>query len=310
MKVIKKDSFLDQMPSPVLGTSQTSPIEFRLKTCSLTPQQPLSINTVPERTNPTIHSETQPNTSAIVPAVIPKGAPSPSLNKETEVKGIKSWSEDDRPREKMQIKGVSSLSNSELLAILIRNGSKDRSAVEVSKDILQLANNNLFELGKMDYVDFLEVMGVGKVKAITISAALELGRRRHLQSREEKSQILSSNEAYREIGAALMDIGHEEFWVIYLDSQSRVIKKKMIGKGGVTKVFVETSFIFREAILCKARSIILVHNHPSGRLKPSKQDVDLTQKVKQGCEVFNLILSDHIIVGDSGYFSFLDDNML
>ena len=223
---------------------------------------------------------------------------------------IKSWAEDDRPREKLLLKGRSALSNVELIAILIGSGSRNESAVDLSKRILQSVNNNLTELGKLTIQDLMKFKGIGEAKAISITAALELGRRRKKETPQKKQKITSSNDIYEIFHPHLADLPHEEFWVLLLSRSNTVKSKHCISKGGITGTVADIRIIFKLAIENLAASIIACHNHPSGNLHPSKADLDLTKKLKQTGETMEIHVLDHVIVTDNGYYSFADEGKL
>ena len=223
---------------------------------------------------------------------------------------IKSWAEEDRPREKLSTKGKGALSDAELIAILIGSGNKEDTAVELSKKILASINNDLNQLGKLTINDLMQFNGIGEAKAISIIAALELGRRRKEAVSEKKPIINSSKKAYDSMSAILSDLPHEEFWVIYLNRKNELIKKVFISKGGVAGTVADTKIIFKHALELLASSIILFHNHPSGNLKPSQADVQLTKKLKETGNIMDVLVVDHIIVGEKNYFSFADEGLL
>ncbi len=223
---------------------------------------------------------------------------------------IKSWSEEDRPREKMMTKGVASLTDSELLAILIGSGTREISAVELSKQILQEANNNIAELGKRNVKELMKHRGIGEAKAITIVSAMELARRRMLTSSNDVVVISSSADAYNIIGPQLMDLPHEEFWILLLNKGMRLIKRVNIASGGVGGVVVDKSIIFKHAIEHLASSIILVHNHPSGRINPSSEDNRVTQELCKGGKILGIHIADHIIVGGNKFYSYMDEGKI
>jgi DNA repair protein RadC len=223
---------------------------------------------------------------------------------------IKSWSEADRPREKLLLKGVASLSDAELIAILIGSGSREVSAVDLSRIILKDTGNDLSILGKRTVAELMKYKGIGEAKAITIISCMELGRRRRLHDPASIKSINSSKDAYNLIGPQLMDLSHEEFWILLLNKGMRLIKKVHIGIGGVGGVVVDKAIIFKHAIEHLASSIILVHNHPSGRLVPSKEDDQITSELVQGARLLGLRISDHIIIGGDNYFSYLDEGKL
>jgi len=223
---------------------------------------------------------------------------------------IKSWAEEDRPREKLILKGRNSLSDAELIAILIGSGNKKETAVELSKRILSTINNDLNYLGKLSLNDLIKFSGIGEAKAISIIAALELGRRRKESDSENKSIISSSGDAYNQILGVLSDLSHEEFWVIYLNRKNEVIKKENISKGGISGTVADAKIIFKHAIELLASGIILCHNHPSGSLKPSKADLNLTEKLKEIGTLMETPVLDHLIVGEKKYFSFADEGLI
>jgi len=224
--------------------------------------------------------------------------------------GIKSWALEDRPREKMLLKGKEYLSDAELIAILLGSGNREDTAVELSKKILQKCQNNLYELGKMDLSELQSFNGIGEAKAVTITAALELGRRRKLAEPIENPKIDSSLNAFKLLQPALMDLQHEEFWILLLNKQLKVLKKIKISSGGVSATVVDAKIIFNHALKNLASAIILCHNHPSGSLRPSNQDKRLTQKIKSAGELMGITIADHLIITDNGYFSFADEGIL
>lgn len=223
---------------------------------------------------------------------------------------INKWAEEDRPREKLMLKGKRALSDAELIAILIGSGNADESAVELSKKILQGVGNNLNELGKRTITDLMKYKGIGEAKAISIVAALELGSRRQVTAAVVKDMITGSRDAYEILRHFLADLPHEEFWVLYLNRSNKVILKEQISLGGLTGTVADTRIIFKKAIELLASSLILAHNHPSGNTKPSKEDIDLTLKLKQGGYLLDIQVLDHLIVTDSGFYSFADEGML
>ena len=223
---------------------------------------------------------------------------------------IKYWAEEDRPREKLLIKGKSALSNAELLAILIGSGSKTTSAVELSKQILRESNDNLNELAKLTVSDLLKFGGVGEAKAITIVSALELGRRRKPTDQQPLPMIKSSTDAYELMIPELIDQRHEEFWLILLKRNNAVLKKVQLSKGGVSGTVVDTKMVFKHALDELASSVILVHNHPSGSSAPSQADIKLTKKLKSAGEIMDVPILDHIIFCNHSYYSFADETAL
>lgn len=223
---------------------------------------------------------------------------------------ISDWSIEDRPREKLVIKGRESLSESELLAILIGSGSNKESAVQLCRRILNDVGNNLNSLARLDIADLIKYKGIGEAKAISIIAALEIGRRRQLSEPAKRAQISSSLEAYKVIGPQLRDLPYEEFWLLLLSSSNKLIKRILISQGGVTATVVDSKIIWKHAVESLASSMILVHNHPSGNLKPSRQDIDLTNKIAEASKFMDIRVNDHIIIGEDSYFSFADEGLL
>lgn len=223
---------------------------------------------------------------------------------------IKQWKEDDRPREKMLLKGRSSLSDAELLAVLIGSGNRDESAVALSKRILLRFDNNLNALAKLSAADLMQFKGIGHAKAISIIAALELGRRRRIERAMEQQKVNSSKAVYEIMQPLIGDLGHEEFWILFLNNANKIQDKTQISLGGITATLVDVRLIFKKAIAYGATGIILCHNHPSGNLSPSKADIQLTEKIKSGGEVLDIKVLDHIIISDAGYYSFADENRL
>ncbi len=223
---------------------------------------------------------------------------------------IKSWSPEDRPREKLLLKGTSALSDAELIAILIGSGTAKLSAVDVAKKVLSHVENNLDSLAKLSIKELMKAKGIGEAKAITIVAALELGRRRKDQSPDEKPKIEGSKTAFDLIKGDLMDLPHEEFWVILLNRANRIIRKKRVSEGGVSGTVADPKIIFKLAVDELASGIIVVHNHPSGNLKPSESDINLTKKIKEAGKVLEIALLDHLIIAHDRYFSFADEGLI
>ena len=223
---------------------------------------------------------------------------------------IKSWAVNDRPREKFIQKGKETLTDTELLAILIRSGTKDRSALIVARDILSLANDNLAVLAKLQLKDFTSVKGIGSTKAVTLMAAIELGRRRRLSEAEVRVDISSSKDAYYLMKPLLEDLQVEQFWVLYLNNANKVLDKLRISQGGMTATIVDVRVILKKALELNSTGIILCHNHPSGTLRASEADCELTEKVKVSAKLMDIQLLDHIIVTDQSYFSFADEGMI
>ena len=223
--------------------------------------------------------------------------------------GIKSWAEEDRPREKLLDKGRHVLTEAELIAILIGSGSKDETAVELSKRILSSVGNNLNELGKLTVQDLNKFKGIGDAKAISIIAALELGRRRKPET-VKREKIITSKDAYEIMKPSMMDLPHEEFWLLMLNRANLVTKKELISRGGVSGTVVDTKIIFKTAIVNYASSIIICHNHPSGNLKPSEADIKITKNIKDAGKIMEIPLLDHLIITDNGFYSFTDEGLL
>lgn len=223
---------------------------------------------------------------------------------------IKNWSAEDRPREKLMQHGPRVLSDAELIAILIGSGTREISAVELSRKVMSLSSNNLDELGRLSVSDLMKIKGIGEAKAITITAALELGRRRASSEPEIKSKISSSIDAAGIFISLLTDIQHEEFWVAYLNRSNKLIERIRISQGGISGTITDVRLIMRKALEVYATSIILCHNHPSGNLTPSEQDKQITQKIKESAKLFDISLLDHIVVGLGNYFSFADEGLL
>lgn len=223
---------------------------------------------------------------------------------------IKSWSPEDRPREKLLTKGTSALSDAELIAILLGSGMAKLSAVDLAKKVLAHVENNLDSLAKLSVKELMKAKGIGEAKAITIVAALELGRRRKEQSPDEKPKIESSKTAVALIKGDLMDLPHEEFWVMLLNRANRMTRKKRISEGGVSGTVADPKIIFKLAVDELASGIIVAHNHPSGNLKPSESDINLTRKIKEAGKVLEIALLDHLIIAHDRYFSFADEGLL
>lgn len=223
---------------------------------------------------------------------------------------IKHWSEDDKPREKLMLKGKVALSDAELLAILIGSGSRNESAVDLCKRILAASENNLNQLGKQNIQQLLQFKGIGEAKAISIIAALELGKRRRLEEAKQLSQIKSSKDVFEHMQPLIGDLPNEEFWVLLLNNSNKIIQKIQLSKGGLTATLVDVRLLFKQALEYFATAIILVHNHPSGQLKPSEADKNITKKISDSGNVLDIKLLDHIIITEHDYFSFTDDGIL
>ena len=220
---------------------------------------------------------------------------------------ITNWSEDDKPREKLMLKGKSALSDAELIAILIGSGSRNESAVDLSKRILASVENNLNALGKLSIQQLMNFKGIGEAKAISIISAMELGRRRRAEDALELKKITSSKMIFELMQPIIGELPHEEFWVLYLNNSNKVLSKSQQGKGGITGTTVDVRLVFKTAFELGATALILCHNHPSGNLKPSEVDTKLTQKLKLAGQNLDILVLDHIIVTENGYYSFVDD---
>ncbi len=223
---------------------------------------------------------------------------------------ITEWALDDRPREKMLIKGVNALSDAELIAILIGSGSRDESAVDLAKRILKTNQNNLNQLAKLTLTDLQKFKGIGEAKAISIAAALELGKRRRLEQALEIPQVSDSRTVYELLHPLMSDLQHEEFWVLYLNQSNKVIDRWLASKGGITSTLVDVRLVLKKALEVGAVSIILSHNHPSGKREPSAQDHELTERMKEAARTLDLKVLDHIIIADQKYFSFADEGII
>ena len=222
---------------------------------------------------------------------------------------IAHWSEDDQPREKLRDKGPQSLSNAELLAILIGSGTPGTSAVELMQDVLKDCKNNLNTLGKMSIRDLCTYKGIGEAKAITILAACELGKRRQAETPEERPDLGTATRIYNHMHAVMQDLDVEEFWVLLMNQHYRLIKKVRISRGGITETPVDIRIIIKEAVLAHCTILAVCHNHPSGNLSPSHADNDLTRRIKRACELMDIHFLDHVIVTDGQYFSFKEQGL-
>ncbi len=224
--------------------------------------------------------------------------------------GISGWAEEDQPRYKLASKGAATLTNSELLSILIGSGSVEESAVELCRRILHHVEDDLDRLAQLSLQEIIKFKGIGKAKAVTIAAALELGKRRQWQPKKVRDKVISSKAAYQVLAPIFADKRHEEFWVIYLDRANQVITVQHLSLGGVAIAAVDPKLIFKKALEVLASGLVLGHNHPSGQLKPSQQDLALTKKICAGGDLLDIKVLDHIIVGDKDYFSFADEQLL
>lgn len=223
---------------------------------------------------------------------------------------INQWAEDDRPREKFLLKGKAALSDSELLAILIGSGSRNESAVQLSQRILASANNNLNQLGKLSIQQLMDFKGIGEAKAISIAAALELGRRRRSEDAVELDKITSSKAVFNIMQPLIGELLHEEFWVLFLNNSNKVIHKAQLSKGGMTGTVVDTRIIFKTALEYNAISLILTHNHPSGKLLASESDKEITRKLQLAGKQMEIMVLDHVIITESSFYSFADEGIL
>ena len=223
---------------------------------------------------------------------------------------IKQWAKDDRPREKLLSKGPEVLSNSELLAILIHNGTRNKTAVDLAKEVLKLGKDDLNQLGKLSLKEIMKVKGIGEAKAITIAASLELGRRRQSNPLSQKTVVSSSADIASYLQSMFKDLRHEVFAVTFLNRSNKIIHFEIVSEGGITGTVADPRIILRKALEEDAVSIILCHNHPSGSLKPSRADEELTRKIKEAAGYFDIRVIDHLIVSDAGYYSFADEGIL
>jgi DNA repair protein RadC len=223
---------------------------------------------------------------------------------------IKNWSDDDKPREKLIQKGKRFLSDTELIAILIGSGSRNESAVELSKRILASVNNNLNELGRLSVKQLMAFKGIGEAKAVTIVAALEIGRRRRGEEAQKIVKIQSSKSVFELLQPLLGELQHEEFWIVYLNNSNKVLHRGQLSKGGITGTLVDVRLVMKQALELGAVALILAHNHPSGTLKPSAADKKITYKLKTAAEVLDIKILDHLIITQKEYFSFADEGVL
>lgn len=222
---------------------------------------------------------------------------------------ITNWSEDDKPREKLMLKGKSALSDAELIAILIGSGSRNESAVDLSKRILASVDNNLNALGKLSITQLMTFKGIGEAKAISIIAAMELGRRRRSEDALELKKVTSSKVIFEIMQPIIGELPHEEFWIIYLNNSNKVISKSQLSKGGITGTLVDVRIVFKTALEMGATALILCHNHPSGTLVPSEADKQITRKLKLAGESLEIKVLDHLIVTEASYYSFADEGI-
>ncbi len=228
----------------------------------------------------------------------------------SESKSIKNWVEDERPREKMLQKGASALTDAELLAILISSGTPKRSALDLARDVLGLANNQLRDIGRLSVTELQKVKGIGVARAITISAALELGRRRQLSENPDRQSVSNTAVAARMVMPHLQDLSHEVFYVLYLNHNNKLLKEEKISSGGYTQTTVDLRMILKSCLLHNASRMIMAHNHPSGSKKPSESDIRLTRQIKEAALLMDIQLLDHIIVAGNEYLSMTDEGLI
>ncbi|MEZ0487671.1 RadC family protein [Fibrella aquatica] len=232
------------------------------------------------------------------------------MNTYQPLRSIKSWAEEDRPREKLMLKGIAALSDAELIAILINSGTAELSAVDVARKVLEGVGNNLHELARRSVKDLSKFRGIGEARAISIVAALELGRRRREQAPPERHRITCSRDAYEEVRPYLTDKSHEEFWILLLNRANEVLRPVQISAGKLSGTVADPRMIFKVGVEYLASGIILAHNHPSGNLTPSQADKDLTRKLKEAGRFLDIPVLDHLIVTDRTYLSFADEGIL
>lgn len=223
---------------------------------------------------------------------------------------ITDWAVEDRPREKMIRKGISTLSDAELLAILISSGTRKKSAVDLGRELLSSVSNNLNSLGKLSISDLLKFRGIGPARAVTISAALELGRRRNIAELPDAGQIRCSKDAADIFQPLLSDLHHEEFWILFLNRSNRVIDRMKLSQGGISGTVTDVRIIMKKAVEFLASAIIVCHNHPSGNLNPSDADSMITGKIKEAGSIMDIQLLDHIIISGKDYYSFADNGLI
>ncbi|MGQ7945346.1 RadC family protein [Flavobacterium sp. WC2509] len=222
---------------------------------------------------------------------------------------ITHWSEDDKPREKLMLKGKSVLSDAELIAILIGSGNRNESAVDLSKRILASVDHNLNALGKLSIAQLINFKGIGEAKAISIIAAMELGRRRRSEDVIELTKVTSSKAVFEVMQPIIGELSHEEFWVLFLNNSNKILFKAQLSKGGMTGTVVDTRIVFKIALEQNATSIILTHNHPSGKLQASDADIQITKRIKNAGQQLDIPVLDHIIIAERGYYSFVDEGI-
>jgi DNA repair protein RadC len=228
----------------------------------------------------------------------------------TEKLSIREWAPDDRPREKLMQHGAHVLSDAELIAILLGSGTRNESALDLAKRLLMGCGNDLHRLGRASLADLMRIKGIGQAKAISIVAALELGRRRRAAEPAERELVGTSVVAYELLRPHLADLPHEEFWLLLLDRGNRLIDRVRVSMGGIHGTVADPKVIFKEALDRRASCLVLGHNHPSGQLRPSTEDINLTRKLVDGGRLLEILVQDHLIVTSSGYFSFADNGMM
>ncbi len=223
---------------------------------------------------------------------------------------IKTWADDDKPRRKLMVRGRTGLSDAELLAILIGSGSREDTALSLARKILKNSDDSLTLLGKMSVAKLMKFKGIGEAKAVTIAAAMEIGRRRRKETVTELMSIKGSADAYAVLEPVLSELQHEEFWILYLNNANKVVHKSQLSKGGITGTLVDVRLVLKEALELGAVGIILAHNHPSGALKPSEADKAITKKLKKAAEMLDIKVLDHLILTEKSFFSFADQHLI
>lgn len=223
---------------------------------------------------------------------------------------ITDWAPSDRPREKLVEKGAAALSDAELLAILIGSGTRQKSAVDLGRELLSLAGNNLNSLGRLDIADLRTLHGIGEARAVTIAAALELGRRRKLAESPENGQIKSSADVFNIFQPLLSDLSHEEFWILFLNRSNKPLNRMKVSQGGISGTVTDVRIIMKKAVEHLASGLIVCHNHPSGNNNPSESDIQITRKIREAGSMLDVQLLDHIIIAGTTYYSFADNGLI
>jgi len=226
------------------------------------------------------------------------------------IDSVKSWAEDDRPREKMLLKGQAALSDTELIAILMNTGTREEMVIDLAKRILASVGNDLVALSRLNVKEFTRFKGIGPAKAVTIAAALELGRRRRDYEATQSIQVSTSRVAYEYMASSMADLDHEQFWILLLNRGNKILGKHLVSTGGLTGTVADQRMIFKKALEHSACGIILAHNHPSGSAKPSQSDTQITRRISGAGQIMDIPILDHLIITESGYFSFADQGML